>query len=63
MSLDGSPCHLELAGYFGVIATLQKQFNYLLFARTEPNGLLVHFNPLFVDFSPNCWFRRTAYIT
>jgi hypothetical protein len=34
MCLDGSPRHLELAGYLGVVAALQKQFNNLLFART-----------------------------
>jgi len=53
MSFYSSPCHLELGGDFGVVTTLQKQFNNLLFARTEPfartrlNGLLPHFIPAF----------------
>jgi hypothetical protein len=42
MSLYGSPCHVQLAGNLGVITTLQKQLDNLLFARTEPNGLLLH---------------------
>jgi hypothetical protein len=46
MSLYGSPRHIELAGNLGVVTTLQKQLNDLLFARTEPNGLLLHFYPL-----------------
>jgi hypothetical protein len=48
MSLDSSPRHLELTGDFGVVTTLQKQLYNLLFARTEPNGLLHHPNPLFL---------------
>jgi hypothetical protein len=49
MGFYGSPCHLELGGDFGVVTTQQKQFNNLLFARTEPNGLLLHLiPPLFV---------------
>jgi len=42
MSFHGTPCHIELAGDFGVIASLQKQVYDLLFARTEPNSLLFH---------------------
>jgi len=42
MSFYGSPRHFELTGNFGVVATLQKQFNNLLFAGTEPNSLLLH---------------------
>jgi len=42
MSFHGSPRHVELAGDFGVVASLQQQFNDLLFARTEPNSLLFH---------------------
>jgi hypothetical protein len=34
MCFHGSPGHIELAGNFGVIATLQQQFNNLPFART-----------------------------
>jgi hypothetical protein len=45
MGFYGSHCHLELGGDFGVVTTLQKQFNNLLFARTEPNGLLLHLIP------------------
>lgn len=42
MSFYGSPRHFELTGNLRVITTLQKQFNNLLFARTEPNSLLLH---------------------
>jgi hypothetical protein len=42
MSFHSTPCHLELASYFGVVAPLQKQFDDLLFAWTEPNSLLLH---------------------
>jgi hypothetical protein len=42
MSFHGSPRHVELAGYFGVVASLQQQLDDLLFAWTEPNGLLFH---------------------
>jgi hypothetical protein len=37
-----STSHFELAGNLGVIASLQQQFDDLLFARTEPNDLLLH---------------------
>jgi hypothetical protein len=47
MSFYRSPRHFELAGDFGVVASLQKQFNDLLFAWAEPNSLLLHpFLPL-----------------
>jgi hypothetical protein len=39
MSLYGAPCHLELAGNFGVVATLQKQLNNLLFPRAQTHFL------------------------
>ncbi len=42
MSFYGSPRHIELAGDLGVITSLQQQLNDLLFAGTEPNGLLLH---------------------
>jgi hypothetical protein len=42
MSLYSAPRHLQLACNLGVIAALQKQLYNLLFARTEPNGLLLH---------------------
>jgi hypothetical protein len=44
MRFHGSPCHVELSGDFGVVAALQQQFDNLLFARTEPNSLLLHPN-------------------
>jgi hypothetical protein len=47
MRLYGSARHIQLAGNFGVITALQKQFNNLLFARAEPNGLFPHQVPLF----------------
>jgi hypothetical protein len=50
MGLHGSARHLELAGDFGVVTALQKQFDDLLFARPQPNGLLRHHYPL-------VWFR------
>ena len=45
MGFYGSPCHFESGGDFGVVTTLQKQFNNLLFPRTEPNGVLPHLVP------------------
>jgi len=42
MSLHGTPGHVELAGDFGVVASLQEQFDDLLLSRTQPNGLLLH---------------------
>ena len=52
MGFYRSPCHLELGGDFSVVTTLQKQFNHLLFARTEaPNGLVLHLIPLFLFYS------------
>ena len=42
MSLHGSSRHLELVCNFGIVATLQKQFDDLLLARPQPNGLLHH---------------------
>jgi len=34
MSLNRSAGHFELFGYFGVVTSLQKQFNNFLFARS-----------------------------
>jgi len=42
MGLHSAARHVELSGYFSVVATLQKQFDDLLFAWTEPNSLLLH---------------------
>jgi hypothetical protein len=42
MSLNGSPCHFELARNFRIVTSLQKQGYDLLFARTQPNGVLFH---------------------
>jgi hypothetical protein len=47
MSLHGTPSHVELAGDFGIVATLQKQVDNLLFARPQPNSLVLHHIPLF----------------
>jgi hypothetical protein len=47
MSFHGSPRHLQLSGDFSIVAALQKQFDNLLFARTEPNSLLLHPIPLY----------------
>jgi len=46
MSLHGSASHFELARDFSVVTALQKQLDDLLFARSQPNGLLRHRNPL-----------------
>jgi hypothetical protein len=40
--LDGSTRHLQLLRDFGVVTALQEQFNNLLLARTQPNGLFPH---------------------
>jgi len=50
MGFHSAPRHLELSGNLGVITTLQKQFDDLLFARTQPNSLLHHPIPLFIYF-------------
>jgi hypothetical protein len=34
MGLHGSARHLELAGNFGIVTALQKQFDDLLFSRS-----------------------------
>jgi hypothetical protein len=47
MGFHGAPRHLELSGNLGIITTLQKQFDNLLFARTQPNSLLHHPIPLY----------------
>ena len=49
MSLHGPARHLELAGDFGIVTALQKQFDDLLFARSKPKGLLVHYSPSDLD--------------
>ena len=46
MSLHGSPCHVELAGDFGIVTALQEQVDNLLFARPQPNSLVLHYFPL-----------------
>jgi hypothetical protein len=53
MGLHSSAGHLELAGDFGIVTALQKQFHDLLFARSQPNGLLRHHYPLI-------WIRPPA---
>jgi hypothetical protein len=59
MSLHGPARHLELAGDFGIVTALQKQFDDLLFARSKPNGLLVHYSPYGLD-SPGLKTQYTA---
>jgi hypothetical protein len=65
MGFYSSQCHLELGGDFGVVTTLQKQFNHLLLARTkslartEPNGRVFHFIlPIFVSLADQAHARR-----
>ena len=50
MGFHGAPRHLELSGNLGIITTLQKQFDDLLFAGTQPNSLLHHPIPLYIYF-------------
>jgi hypothetical protein len=38
-----APGHLELSRNLRIVATLKQQFGDLLLARTQPNGVLVHF--------------------
>jgi len=49
VGLHSSTRHFELAGNLGVVASLQKQFDNLLLARTEPDGLLIHPSLPFLD--------------
>jgi len=42
MGFHGSARHFELTSNLGVVTSLQKQLNNLLFARTQPNRLLPH---------------------
>jgi len=43
MRFHSSACHLQLSCNFGVITTLQEQFDDLLFARTQANWLFLHY--------------------
>jgi hypothetical protein len=43
MRFHGATRHFQLARDFGVVTALQKQFNDLLFAWAEPNGLFIHY--------------------
>jgi hypothetical protein len=52
MCLHGSARHVELAGYFCVVTTLQKQFDDLLFAWAQPNGLFFHSGPPHLESPP-----------
>jgi hypothetical protein len=65
MSFDSSPRHLKLVGDLGVVTTLQKQFDDLLFARTQPNSLLLHPNPPFLTSPPleiSAWRNLSNFI-
>ena len=57
MGFYRSPRHVELGGNLGIVTTLQKQVNDLLFARTEPNSLFLHLVPLFLGivFAGEAW--------
>jgi hypothetical protein len=52
MGLHGSARHVELARNLGIVTALQKEFDDLLFARSQPNGLLRHHCPLGLDLPP-----------
>jgi hypothetical protein len=54
MGLYRSPRHVQLGGNLGIVTTLQKQVNDLLFARTQPNSLFLHLVP---PLSWNCFGR------
>lgn len=60
MSFHGTPRHVELRGYLGVVASLQQQVDDLLFARTEPHSLLLHPILLFLSFSAPIRCRATT---
>lgn len=57
MGFYRSPRHVELGGNLGIVTTLQKQVNDLLFAWTEPNSLFLHLVPLFpsIVFAGQAW--------
>jgi len=55
MRFHSSPRHVELRGNFGVVTTLQKQLDNLLFAWTEPNSLILHQIPLLASPPPQSW--------
>jgi hypothetical protein len=60
VGFHSSTSHLELAGNLGVIASLQQQFYDLLFARTEPDSLLLHPSLPVFWILPVARIRRTA---
>jgi hypothetical protein len=49
MSFHRSPRHLQLAGNFSVVTTLQKQLDDLLFTWAQPNRLFLHRFPPFLN--------------
>jgi len=57
MGFYRSSRHIELGGNLGIVTTLQKQVNDLLFAWTEPNSLFLHLVPLFLGivFAGEAW--------
>jgi len=59
MGFHSSPRHVELSGNLGIVTTLQKQFDNLLFAWTEPNSLILHPIPPPLA-SPSPKIRRAA---
>ena len=42
MGLDGAFRHVQIAGDFGVVTSLEKQIDNLLFPAPQPAGLFVH---------------------
>jgi hypothetical protein len=52
MGFHGSPGHLQLTCNFGIVTTLQKQLDDLLFAWAQPNSLFLHRFPLFFGIEP-----------
>jgi len=64
MGLYRSPRHVELGGNLGIVTTLQKQVNDLLFAWTEPNSLFLHLVPLFLGivFAGQAWSNLCPFL-
>jgi len=62
MGFHSSPRHVELSGNLGIVTTLQKQFDNLLFAWTEPNSLILHpIPPLLASPPPKSWCVAKPY--
>ena len=62
MRFHSAPRHIELRRNLGVVTTLQKQFDNLLFAWTQPNSLVLHPIPLlFASPHAHSWCAAQPY--